>query len=231
MKITWLGHSAFHVQADGKDILIDPFLSGNPSYPEGYEDGLSKVDFIALTHGHSDHLGDTERLAAKYGSTVVAMFEICQYLGGKGLEKFEPMNIGGSVTNDGLRFSMVYAQHSSAIIEDGVPVTMGDPAGLVIRSRDHALYHAGDTGLFSDMQLIQRIFRPDVGILPIGDRFTMDAEQAAIACNEFLDLKVVIPCHYGTWPLVAADPEMFRSLVRRGDVRIPQPGETVDLAG
>ncbi|WP_366658300.1 metal-dependent hydrolase [Fodinicurvata sp. EGI_FJ10296] len=229
MKITWLGHSAFHIQTDGKDILVDPFFTGNPSFPEGYEDTLTKVDIIALTHGHGDHFGDTLRLAKAYDATVVAMYEIVQYLGAQGLEKLEPMNIGGSIVTGGIKFSMVNAQHSSAIIEDGKPITMGDPAGLVITSSEHAVYHAGDTGLFSDMQLIQRVFRPDIGILPIGDRFTMDPEQAAIACNEFLDLKLVLPCHYGTWPLVPGDPQQFKSLVNKGEVRIPGPGETIDV--
>lgn len=229
MKIVWLGHSTFHIQADGRDILVDPFITGNPKFPEGYEDRLDKVDVIALTHGHADHFGDTLRLAKAHGATIVAIFEICQYLGAQGIEKLEPMNIGGSITHGGIKFSMVNAQHSSAIIEDGKPVTMGDPAGLVIRSSEHAVYHAGDTGLFSDMQLIQRVFKPDIGLIPIGDRFTMDPEQAAIACNEFLDLKLILPTHYGTWPPLTGDPNTFKSLVKRGEVRIPAPGEAIEV--
>jgi L-ascorbate metabolism protein UlaG (beta-lactamase superfamily) len=230
MKLTWLGHSAFHLEMGGKNILIDPFFTGNSTYPAGYEDRLERVDHIALTHGHSDHLGDTARLAKKYGSTVLAQFEICQYLGSKGLDKFQPMNIGGSVRVDGVTVSMVHAQHSSALIENGVPVTMGDPAGLVFESSGApVVYHAGDTGLFSDMALIQRLYKPEVGLLPIGDRFTMGPEAAAIACNEFLDLKYIVPIHWGTFPLLTGDPQKFKSLVRRGEVLLPKPGDPVEL--
>ena len=229
MQLTWLGHSAFHLASAGKDILIDPFWTGNPKCPQGFEGRLERVDFIVLTHGHEDHLGDSARLAQKYGATVVAQFEICIYLGGQGVGQVEPMNIGGTVRRDGLAFTMVNAQHSSAVIKDGVPVTMGDPAGFVIKTAERTVYHAGDTELFSDMALIQRIHQPTVGLIPIGDRFTMGPETAAIACNEFLELEVIVPIHWGTFDLLSGDPETFNSLVRRGEVKLPQPGETLSL--
>jgi L-ascorbate metabolism protein UlaG (beta-lactamase superfamily) len=229
MQLTWLGHSAFHVSVAGKSVLIDPFWSGNPKHPEGFEDDLKHVDFIVLTHGHSDHIGDAARLAKKHGSTIVAQFEICSYLGGQGVEQVEPMNIGGRVHRDGLTFAMVQAWHSSAIIQDGVPVTMGDPAGFVLKSSERTVYHAGDTDIFSDMALIQRIYEPKIGLIPVGDRFTMGPETAAMACNEFLDLEVIIPIHWGTFDLLHGDPEHFKSLVRRGEVRLPKPGEILEL--
>jgi L-ascorbate metabolism protein UlaG (beta-lactamase superfamily) len=229
MQLTWLGHSACHLNVAGKSVLIDPFWTGNPKHPQGFEDGLPSVDFIVLTHGHEDHLGDAARLAKKYGATVVGMFEICMYLGAEGLQKFEPMNIGGTVRRDGLSFTMVNAQHSSAIIKDGMPVTMGDPAGFVIKSSERTVYHAGDTEIFSDMALIQRIHQPKIGLIPMGDRFTMGPETAAIACNEFLDLEVIVPIHWGTFDLLSGDPQTFKSLVRRGEVRLPKPGEALSL--
>ena len=229
MQLTWLGHSAFHLEIAGKHVLIDPFWTGNPRHPQGFEDRLGRADFIVLTHGHSDHLGDSARLATKYGATVVAMFEIVSYLGGQGVDKAEPMNIGGTVQRDGLSFSMVNALHSSAMVEDGKPVTMGDPAGFVIKAAERTVYHAGDTELFSDMALIQRIHQPTVGLIPIGDRFTMGPETAAIACNEFLDLEVIVPIHWGTFDLLTGDPEIFKSLVRRGEVKLPQPGEALSV--
>jgi len=124
---------------------------------------------------------------------------------------------------------MVNALHSSAVIEHGKPVTMGDPAGFVIKGDGRSVYHAGDTEIFSDMALIQRIHRPTVGLIPIGDRFTMGPETAAIACNEFLDLEVIVPIHWGTFDLLTGDPQTFRSLVRRGEVRLPEPGEAITL--
>ena len=229
MQLTWLGHSACHLAIAGKSVLIDPFWTGNPKFPQGFEGRLERVDFIVLTHGHEDHLGDSARLAQKYGATLVAQFEICAYLGGQGVSQAEPMNIGGTVRRDGLAFTMVNALHSSAIMKDGVPVTMGDPAGFVIKAAERTVYHAGDTEIFSDMALIQRIHKPTVGLIPIGDRFTMGPETAALACNEFLDLEVIVPIHWGTFDLLTGDPETFKSLVRRGEVKLPRPGEGLSL--
>lgn len=229
MKITWLGHSAVHLVLGGKDILIDTFFEGNSKYPEGYEDRLAKVDYLVLTHGHSDHIGDAARIGKKFGPTVIAQFEICQYLGSKGLEKFEPMNIGGTVRADGLSFTMVNAQHSSTIVEDGEIIPLGDPAGFIISDGKETVYHLGDTALFSDLALIQRLYAPTLGLVPIGDRFTMGPREAAIACNEFLDLRYVIPVHWGTFGLLTGTPEEFAPQVTRGEVLTPAPGETLEL--
>lgn len=229
MKLTWLGHSAFHLEIAGASVLIDPFVGGNGKYPHEFEAALERVDIIALTHGHADHLGDTVRLAQKYDCSVVAIHEVCQYLGTKGLTKFQPMNIGGSIEVAGIRISMVHAQHTSTIFVDGQLIPLGDAAGLVFAGGDHTVYHAGDTGLFSDMALIQRLHKPTIGLLPIGDRFTMGPEAAAIACNEFLELDYIIPTHWGTFPPLVGKPETFEGLVKRGKVVLPEPGKTISF--
>jgi L-ascorbate metabolism protein UlaG (beta-lactamase superfamily) len=230
MQLTWLGHSACHLALAGRSVLIDPFFTGSPTFPQGFEERLEAVDFIVLTHGHEDHgIGDAPRLAKRYGATVVGQFEIVSYLGSQGVEAVEPMNLGGTVESGGLAFTMVNALHSSTIMQEGVPVAMGNPAGFVIRSAETTVYHAGDTEIFSDMALIQRVHRPRVGLIPIGDRFTMGPQTAAMACNEFLDLEAIVPIHWGTFPLLSGDPQAFKALVRRGTVHLPAPGETLTL--
>jgi L-ascorbate metabolism protein UlaG (beta-lactamase superfamily) len=229
-RLTWLGHSAFHLEtASGQSVLVDPFWTGNPTFPAGHEDRIGRVDAIVLTHGHEDHLGDTVRLARKYDATVVAQYEICMYVNGQGVEKLEPMNTGGCIEHGGVRYCMVPAFHSSAIVKDGTPVTMGDPAGFVIQADGSSIYHSGDTALFSDMALIQRLYRPKVGLICIGDRFTMGPESAAIACNEFLDLELIVPIHWGTFGLLSGRPEAFASLVKRGRVHAATPGEPFEV--
>lgn len=224
MQMTWLGHSAVHLEARGQSILVDPFFSGNPKHPQGWEDKLERCDVIVVTHGHEDHLGDSLRLAKKYHATLVAQFEICMWLNGQGVEKVQPMNTGGEIEIAGIRYAMVPAFHSAGVIRDGEPRAMGDPAGFVITTADAAIYHAGDTCLFSDMALIQRLYRPKVGFLPVGDRFTMGPRHAAIACNEFLALDLVVPIHWGTFDLLHGDPEVLKTEVTRGRVHIAEPG-------
>jgi L-ascorbate metabolism protein UlaG (beta-lactamase superfamily) len=224
VSITWLGHAAFRLESPaGKRIYIDPWLS-NPKCPPG-EAEPDRIDLIGLTHGHDDHVGETVELAKRHSPDVVCIVELARWLDGQGVEKLHPMNKGGTVEVDGIRVTMTDARHSSST-EDGT--YSGEPAGVVIELDGTRVYHAGDTCVFGDMQLIGRIYSPDVAILPIGGHYTMDPGEAAVAL-ELLGVRRCIPCHYGTFPLLAGTPDALRQLASGVEVIAPEPGETVTL--
>jgi L-ascorbate metabolism protein UlaG (beta-lactamase superfamily) len=227
-EITWLGHSTFEIRLDsGAVILIDPWLT-NPKFPRGYE--LKRVDLLLITHGHSDHIADAVSTAEKFEPTVVCNFEISLWLGSKGVKNVVGMNKGGKTSAAGCTIAMVQAQHSSSIQDGDQVLYGGEPAGYVVKAPDgRSFYHAGDTNLFSDMQLIRRLYEPELAMLPIGDLYTMDPREAAIAC-EFLGSRMVMPMHYGTFPPLVGTPEQLRQLLGSSspvEVLSPQPGETV----
>jgi len=217
MQITYLGHSCV-LLSGAKRVLIDPFIEG------GSVLGLNP-DIVAVTHGHSDHMGETVALNKK----TVAVTEISRYLKSKGVP-VESMNIGGTHEVDGISFTMTPAQHSSSIEEAGPGFSAGAPVGFVIRMDGVTVYHAGDTGLFSDMKLIGDLYHPDIALLPIGGRFTMGANEAMMAAN-FIGAKTVIPIHYNTWEKIAADPVAFKNAIERTTdmvVKILSPGESLE---
>ena len=230
VSLTWLGHAAFRIESPGgKRIYVDPWL-GNPKCPEA-EKSPERVDLIALTHGHDDHVGNTVELAQRFGCPVVALLELRDWLGTKGLGEGDAHapNKGGTVDVDGIRVTLTDANHSSSTFENGTFVYLGEPAGLVIELENgFKLYFAGDTNVFGDMQLIARLYEPDVAILPIGDHFTMGPREAALAL-ELLDVRRCVPCHYGTFPLLRGTPEELRELAPGVEVLAPEPGETIDL--
>jgi L-ascorbate metabolism protein UlaG (beta-lactamase superfamily) len=212
MKITWLGHSAFRLDTSNASILIDPFLTGNPGFAGlDAKDTASGITHILLTHGHGDHVGDTIRLAKDTGATVLANADLAAWLGSKGVEKLEMGNTGGTVHFEGFSATFTNALHSSAqLTEDGVSHSLGSANGLMLHfDGDASLLHMGDTDIFSDMKLIQELHQPDIGLVPIGDRFTMGGAVAALACQRFFDFKTAIPCHYGSFPIIDQTPEKF----------------------
>ena len=230
LAITWLGHATFLLRTPGgKRVLIDPWLTGNPSCP----DRLKKpghVDLILVSHGHFDHIDDLVNVARESGAPVVGIFELCDWLGRKGVQQTSPMNKGGSQELAGLRITMTDARHSSGFFDNGQMVYMGEPAGFVIRLEDgRVLYYSGDTCLFGDMKLIGELYKPEIAFLPIGDRFTMDPAAAAKAC-EFLGVRQVVPMHWGTFPLLTGTPDQLKALVNpKGiDVLMLKPGETAE---
>jgi L-ascorbate metabolism protein UlaG (beta-lactamase superfamily) len=230
LSITWLGHSTFIVRTPGgKRLLFDPWLTANPACPPALKKP-SRADVILVSHGHADHIGDLVLCARESGAVVVAIWEICDWLGAKGIQNVAPMNKGGSLEVAGLRVTMTDARHSSSFVDNGQVLYMGEAAGFVIRLEDgRTLYYAGDTALFGDMRLIGEVYHPDIAFLPIGDRFTMDPVAAAKAC-ELLGVRQVVPMHWGTFPMLTGTPDALRKLVEPKGVQVLElePGQTAE---
>ncbi len=217
MRLTWLGHACFSL-AGSRTVLIDPFIS---------EESLAaEPDIVAVTHAHADHLGITVELSKK----TVAINEVAKYLKTKGVPA-EPMNLGGTITVDGVRFTMTPALHSSWLEDEGPGFYGGVAAGFVIMVDGVSVYHAGDTALFSDMQLIRDLYRPDVALLPVGGRYTMGPQEAMIAAR-YIGAPLVIPMHYDTTPTVQQNLEEFKQTIERTTsirVALLSPGESIEV--
>jgi L-ascorbate metabolism protein UlaG (beta-lactamase superfamily) len=226
--LTWLGHASFRIDSPGgKRIYVDPWLTGNPKCPEA-EQEPERVDLIAITHGHGDHVGDAVELGKRFECPVIALVELREWLAGQGLpeDMSQAPNKGGTATVDGISITLTDANHSSST-NDGTYA--GEPAGLMIELEDgFKLYFAGDTNVFGDMQLIGRIYAPDVAVLPIGDHFTMGPREAAVAL-ELLGVKRCVPCHWGTFPLLRGTPAELRELAAGVEVVEVEPGGTIEL--
>jgi L-ascorbate metabolism protein UlaG (beta-lactamase superfamily) len=228
MFINWLGHSAFQITTDENlRILVDPFISNNPVSPVTVEELYA--DVILVTHGHADHFGDTMDLANRTGALVVCNHELSVYLSKQGFETMG-MNIGGTVTVQEIKITMVNAFHSSDMDFIDEVSAGGSAAGYIIELENgRKIYHAGDTGVFSDMRnVIGHIYNPDIAILPIGDRYTMGPFEAAIAA-EWINPEIIIPMHYNTYPAIEQNPLEYSDMVRKSnrnvEVVILEPGE------
>ena len=226
LQITWLGHSSFRLRTPGgKELLLDPWYTGNPSFPTAARP--RSADLILISHGHSDHITDAAAMAKQTGATVVGIWEVTSWLGTKGVQHLEPMNKGGTIASKGLRITMTDARHSSSFEDNGI-VYLGEAAGFVVKLENgQTIYFAGDTSLFGDMKLIGEFHKPDIAFLPIGDRFTMGPDAAALAA-QWLGVKQVVPMHYGTFPLLTGTPEQLEQhLAGKGiEVLTLLPGET-----
>jgi L-ascorbate metabolism protein UlaG (beta-lactamase superfamily) len=210
MRLTWFGHSAFRAEFGKARIMIDPFLSGNPAFEGNAKDAAKGATHVLLTHGHNDHLGDAVSICKENDAQAVAAAEVGDWLEEQGVAKVNPGNHGGTVDCGGFTVSFVNALHSSSYQTKSGLTYLGNPLGLIVEAPgEPTLYHMGDTGIFGDMALIAEIYRPEIGIVPIGDRYTMGGKLAAMACKRFFTFRKIVPCHYGTFPVLDQTPEKF----------------------
>ncbi|MCP4071464.1 MAG: metal-dependent hydrolase [Hyphomicrobiales bacterium] len=234
MNITWLGHSAFSLEFGNSKIMIDPFLKGNPSFDEsGFSAAISGTTHIVLTHGHGDHVGDTIEIAEQNDVPVIANFDLCMWLANKGVKNIDPTNTGGKVTYPGFSVTFVQAIHSSTHMdEDGVSHSLGNPCGVVLHiDGGKTVYHMGDTDIFGDMALIHELHQPQIGIVPIGDRFTMGGKVAALACRRYFQFETILPCHFGSFDIIDQNADKFTAALEdeSNKVKLLEPGQSIEV--
>lgn len=235
MKLTWYGHSAFGLEMGGSKVMIDPFLEGNPVFDGTWQEVGEGCTHVLLTHGHDDHLGNAFDICKATGAVLVANYEICMHAVGQGVPETQinPGNPGGTVNCGGFSVSFVHAVHSSSTqTGGGGNLYLGAACGLVIKSDgEKVLYHMGDTDVFGDMALIEELHAPQIGIVPVGDRFTMGAREAALACTRFFNFETIIPCHFGTFPIIDPNADSFVAAMgdESGRVHVMQPGGKAEL--
>jgi L-ascorbate metabolism protein UlaG (beta-lactamase superfamily) len=235
MKLTWYGHSAFGVELGKAKILIDPFFFGDYAEKAKQDVAIKGTTHVLLTHGHDDHIGSSLEICKLAGAQLVANFEICMYLVGQGLsdKQINPGNLGGTLDCSSFSTTFVRADHSSSKqIGEGNNIYLGNPAGLVLHApNEKTLYHMGDTDIFGDMALINELHQPQIGLVPIGDRFTMGGAVAALACRRYFNFDTILPCHYGSFPIIDANADKFLAAME-GDVKkvnVVKTGETISL--
>jgi L-ascorbate metabolism protein UlaG (beta-lactamase superfamily) len=212
IEITWLGHATVQLRLESGEVLVlDPWTDGNPAYPSNHR--FDRIDGMFISHGHFDHIHDAVPLAKKFSPKVVAIFETAKWLESKGVKNTSPMNKGGSQMVGPVKATMVHAVHSCGILDGDQIIYGGEAAGYVLRLPDaRCIYFAGDTNVFTDMELIRELYKPELAFLPIGDLFTMSPKEASMAAK-LLNVQRIIPMHFGTFPALTGTPDQLAQLL------------------
>ncbi|MDO5529395.1 MAG: metal-dependent hydrolase [Paracoccus sp. (in: a-proteobacteria)] len=230
MKLTWLGHASWRIEIEDAVILIDPWLDGNPSFPDARrKDALQGATHILITHGHGDHASEAVAIAAETGVKVAGIFDLMSHWESAHGTEVIGFNKGGTVDLGGAKVTMVNAVHSSSVSGENGPVYAGAEAGYMIAGEGHVIYFSGDTDIMADMGWMAELHKPDIGILCCGGHFTMDMDRAAFAARKFFDFKTVLPSHYGTFPLLAQDAGPLSKALPGIQVIAPEVMEEVTL--
>jgi len=222
MKIIWLGHAGFRIEIEDQVLLIDPWLEGNPMFPEARrEEAIGGATHILVSHAHSDHTGGVVEIAQELGIPIVGIYDLMSWWSAQHGVDIVGFNRGGTVALGGVSVTMVAASHSSSLPSDDGPVYGGNEAGFMISGEGHTIYFSGDTDVMADMEIFADLHAPDIGIMSAGGHFTMDMKRAAYAANRFFDFKTLIPCHYRTFPLLEQSAEALVEALP--DVEVVEP--------
>jgi len=229
-KLTWLGHATFKITTPSrKVIVVDPWVTGNPACPKGMQK-FERVDTVLITHGHGDHIGDAVKIAKKFKPQMISIYETGLWLASKGVKNTTGMGKGGTIKAGEIEVTMVNALHSNGIEDGKKMIYGGEPCGYIVRLPGGLrIYHAGDTAVFGDMKLIAELYEPEVAMLPIGDHYTMGPREAAMAIR-LLNVKHVVPMHYGTFPVLTGTPEELKKLtqdISGLEIHALKPGESI----
>ncbi len=230
MKITWLGHSGFRIEIGGTTLLVDPWLTGNPMFPEERRgEAIDGAQFVLVSHGHGDHSGDAVSIARELGIPAVGIYDLMAWWGAK--EEIETIgfNKGGTVELGAARVTMVNATHSSSTDGAEGPVYTGTESGFMIAGEGHTIYFSGDTDVMADMGLFAELHNPDIGLICSGGYFTMDMERVAFIAKRFFDFKTLIPCHYRTFPILEQSAEKLVAALPGVNVIEPQVLEPIEI--